>query len=322
MPATVQTKNAVGWGSRAQGEGGARDTRERARRVRFSGVYQLQAATRLASEEWILDLLRVVPVGVLAKVQHASAACPRVMTSDLTECCACARPSSPPSCPRSQLVPTHVTVELPEREVTRTVAVSVTTTAAQFLQQLSFHDTTDYFRGWSLCLRRGDHVTWLEPDDLVVTLPVVFKVRPCRAGAPVPAVVLVWMPDPERWPVNVCIPSRTPPTQSHQLQCHRLEQRQHVMLGVRPGRPLRTGALGRRSRAHVRVRAPSTTMGAGCRPWRPPTWRATLTSWAPTTAGRRGKGAFFSRGTVISSTPRATSDATASPPRRPPIQWA
>ena len=76
-----------------------------------------------------------------------------------------------------QIIPTLVSVDLPFDNATEVVAAAVTTTAEQLLQQLSLQRNVDYFRTWCLCLRRGDHLTWLEPDDLVVTLPVVFKVR-------------------------------------------------------------------------------------------------------------------------------------------------
>ena len=87
-----------------------------------------------------------------------------------------------------QIIPTLVSVDLPFDNATEVVAAAVTTTAEQLLQQLSLQRNVDYFRTWCLCLRRGDHLTWLEPDDLVVTLPVVFKVR--SRGRPPPFAAL------------------------------------------------------------------------------------------------------------------------------------
>jgi hypothetical protein len=75
-----------------------------------------------------------------------------------------------------QLVPTQVAVELPAEGVTVAVPATVTTSAEQLLQQLSLQREMDYARTATLCLRRGDHVTWLEPSEIVITLPVVFRV--------------------------------------------------------------------------------------------------------------------------------------------------
>ena len=130
--------------------------------VRGDGTYVLQAETRRASEEWIQDILRTVPLAVL-----------------------------------SQLIPAEVPVDVPFLDRTEHVPVTVTTTALQCLQQLSLQVNDNVYRTCSLCLRRNDHVAWLEPDDLVLTLPVAFK--------------------------------------SHRLQCHRNADRQRA--AATPARP-------------------------------------------------------------------------------------
>jgi len=130
--------------------------------VRGDGTYVLQAETRRASEEWIQDILRTVPLAVL-----------------------------------SQMIPAEVPVDVPFLDRTEHVPVTVTTTALQCLQQLSLQVNDNVYRTCSLCLRRNDHVAWLEPDDLVLTLPIVFK--------------------------------------SHRLQCHRNADRQRA--AATPARP-------------------------------------------------------------------------------------